>query len=581
MSVAARYSRPYRGPIGLMATLALLVCAATASAASPRDELLRYVPDDVGFCFILQDFRDQLNTLAASPFSQELDKSPLGQAFATAKEFKDLVEIEKQLKQLLGLSSVELRDDILGDAVVFAFRPAPPNKPEKEEGLILLRARDEKKLHALVDHLNAAQKKSGQLTSLDEREHNGVKYLRRVETKETNYYYLRGSVLLYSGQESILKDALDRERTTTPATEPALSRRLREANLPRGLFTAWINARAFDDLLAAKTKETKVQSDVAFLQNFTHYWKALDGAFVSLAVDKELSLTVSLQGRSEAFPAAARKLFGEAAKPSELTAVFPENALLATAVRLDAAALLEVFGDFMTKENRETFQKQLNFGGVLGKNYLRDVGPDAGLIVYAPSATEKGWLPHAVVALRTGPGDDPQKPTDREIVSLLESFAKVAVLSNNQQHPEQLLELTKVRQDKRDVHTLVGDKVFPPGMQPSLSLVHGFLVVADAPQTIQQFADALAKARKAPPNETGPLLRISLKDWRHYLKERREPFVQSMMERDKITNKEASERLDNLLGVLQFVDRLEISRRATTDRMTVTIAVQTAYPLKK
>src|SRR5207244_875761 len=121
-----------------------------------------------------------------------------------------------------------------------------------------------------------------------------------------------------------------------------------------------------------------------------------------------------------------------------------------------------------------------------------------------------------------------------------------------------MLELTKIQQDKRDVHTLLGDKVFPPGVQPSLSLVHGFLIVADAPATIQQFADALGKVRKAPAGAAVPLLRLSLKDWRVYLKERRDPFVQSMAERDKITIKEAGERLDNLLGVLQFVDKLEI-----------------------
>ncbi len=74
---------------------------------------------------------------------------------------------------------------------------------------------------------------------------------------------------------------------------------------------------------------------------------------------------------------------------------------------------------------------------------------------------------------------------------------------------------------------------------------------------------------------------MSFKDWRVYLEERRKPLEQSMVERDKITEKEAKERLDNLLGVLRFVDRLEISGRTAPGRMTLTIAVQPAYPLKK
>src|SRR5260370_16475389 len=158
MPVVARYpcadrAFSFRG-VWLAAGLLLLGCAATGSAASPRDELLRYVPEDVGFCFILQDFSGQMKTLAASPFSEQLDKSPLGKAFAGAKEMKQLLDLEKQLQNLIGLNSEELRDDILGDAVVFAFRPAPPGKPEKEEGLILVRARSEKKLQTLVDHIN-------------------------------------------------------------------------------------------------------------------------------------------------------------------------------------------------------------------------------------------------------------------------------------------------------------------------------------------------------------------------------------------------------------------------------------------
>jgi hypothetical protein len=576
MPVVVRCTSGYR-----VAVLWLLAAAVSASAATPRDELLRYVPDDVGFCFILQDSRDQLKTLASSPFAEQLDKSPLGRALNGSKEIQKLLDVEKQLKQLIGLSSDELRDDILGDAVVFAFRPAPPGKAEQEAGLVLLRARDAKKLQALIDHVNNVQKNSGQLKSLDDREHNGLKYFRRVEQKETNYYYLRGPVLIFTGQESMLKEALDRDRTMSADAEPALARRLRDAGLPRALFTAYVNPRAFDEMLAAKTAESQVASDVAFLKNFSRYWKALDAAFISVSADKDFSLTVALQGRPDDLPTAARKFFTEAAKPSELAAAFPENALLATSRRVDFAALAEVLGDFMTKENRDHFQKQLSFGGVLGKNYLQDIGPDVGMVLFAPAAREKTWLPHAAFALKVAPGSDPARPTDEAIVTTLKSFALLAVVGHNQQHTDEPIEVTKVEQGKREVHTLVGDKAFPPGVQPSLCLTNGYLLLADSPDTIRQIADALAKPAKPPEGTAVPLLRLSFKDLRGYLKEHREPLVQSMAERDKITNEEAAERLDNLLGVLQFVDRMEVSQRTGTGRTTLTIALQPAFALKK
>jgi hypothetical protein len=163
----------------------------------------------------------------------------------------------------------------------------------------------------------------------------------------------------------------------------------------------------------------------------------------------------------------------------------------------------------------------------------------------------------------------------------LQSFAVVAVLGHNQQNPDQPIELTKIEQGKRIVHTLVGDKAFPPGVQPALSLVNGYLVVADSPETVRQFAEAVGKDRKRSESETVPLLRASLKDWRAYLKDRQKPLAGTIAEREKIAEKDASQKLDHVLGVLQFVDRLEISQRSTSGRTTLTLAVQTAYPLKK
>ena len=384
--------------------LTLAVAAPAAEPQTPRDELLRFVPENVGFCFILQDVREQMKTLSDSPFAEQLDKSPIGQAFHAAKEIKQLTEVAKQLPQQVGVGWEELRDDILGDAVVFAFRPAPPGKPEQDQGLVLLYARDPKKLAVLIAYLNDAQKKSGQLKSVEEREHNGVKYYRRVDTKETNYYALRGSVLVFSGQEPILQEALDRKRLSTG--EPPLSRRLRTAGLPRALFTAWLNPRIFDDLLDAKTKNSKIASEVAFLQAFAAYWKATDAIICSLAFDKELLLTLTIQGRGDQLPTAARRLFSEASRPSAVWPALPENALLAAAGRIDASALVDVLGDFMTKENRAHFNSELdrNLGAILGKSFIKEVlpslGPDVGLALVAPAPKDKNWVPQALFALR-------------------------------------------------------------------------------------------------------------------------------------------------------------------------------------
>src|SRR5262249_5462681 len=154
--------------------------------------------DDVGLCLVLQDLRGHSAALLDSPFVEQLWRSPVGAAMLASKEVGQLGKVGKDLEKLLGLDWPRLRDDILGDAVAFAYRPGPPRQPEQEQGLFLVRARDPRALADLIGRLNRVQKEAGQLTELEEREHNGVKYHRRVERKEVNgvehtevnFYYL-------------------------------------------------------------------------------------------------------------------------------------------------------------------------------------------------------------------------------------------------------------------------------------------------------------------------------------------------------------------------------------------------------
>src|SRR5205085_1348112 len=104
--------------------------------------------------------------------------------------------------------------DILGDAVVLAYSPGPPAKPEDERGVILLRARDPQLLAGLIDRLNKMQQKQGDLRELVPIEHRSSTYFRRVEKRKTNYYLLRDKLLVLSAQEDILRGVIDRLGTS-------------------------------------------------------------------------------------------------------------------------------------------------------------------------------------------------------------------------------------------------------------------------------------------------------------------------------------------------------------------------------
>jgi hypothetical protein len=167
----------------LFSLLAACLAPLPLSAAAPRDELLRLVPEDVGFCLVVQDLRGHLEQLQESPFVQQFHRSPLGQVLHNAKEMQKLLEVEKQLQKSFRLDWARLRDDIFGDAIVLAYRPGPPDKPGQEQDLILIRARDADFLTQLVDRINQAQKGAGELQEVEPRQHQGQKYFRRVEKK--------------------------------------------------------------------------------------------------------------------------------------------------------------------------------------------------------------------------------------------------------------------------------------------------------------------------------------------------------------------------------------------------------------
>jgi hypothetical protein len=552
-------------------------------AAAPRDELLRFVPEDVGFCLVVQDLRGHAAAFLNSPFVEQLRESALGESIRKAKEFGDLVEIDKQLKNRLGMTGAQLRDDIFGDAIVIAYRPGPPGKPEEEQELILLRARTAK---ALADLIDAIHKES---PAPDERAYAGTKYFRRVEGRKESFYLVRGPILVYSGQEDVLRRAIDCEAKAAPDAEPPVAKQLRLLGVDRALMAVWINPRAFDAELESKLKQVGQESPahLAALTTFSTYWKALDSVGVALALEKEFSLSVAVRARTDQLPASARRFLAEASKPSELWARFPDNALVAAAGRFDLGAFFEVVGEFLTKETRQKLRGQLTgLGAALDLDFVKDVlpsiGPDWGFCLTAPAATDKSWVPSGVVAVRVSPGNK-TAPLDRTLFSALKSFATVLVAAHNGANPDQPVNLKTVIQDKTEILYLSSSGGFaaglPPGFQPAFALQAGYLVLATSPDAVRRLA---APTSLAPdPAAEFPLLRVSLKDWRTYLREKREPLAAALAAKNQLGLEEARQSLDRVIAGLQFVDLVEIGQRTTKGQVTLTLHLRTNQPLRK
>src|SRR5436190_23489415 len=95
-----------------------------APAPSAREALLRLVPEDVALCLVVTDLRTQGDKLMKSPWVKALQDGPFAKALGDAPEMLKLAAVQKLIQQRLQIDWPTLRDEILGDAVVFAYQPA-------------------------------------------------------------------------------------------------------------------------------------------------------------------------------------------------------------------------------------------------------------------------------------------------------------------------------------------------------------------------------------------------------------------------------------------------------------------------
>lgn len=590
--------------VRVLGVLCVLVHGLALSAGAPRDELLRLVPDSVGFCFVLQDVRIHAAALQDSPLFEQLSRSPFAAKFRNSDKLKTLDRVESEMKEKLGLDWKRLRDDILGDALVLAYQPGSPGQPQREQDVLLLRTRNAKVLTELVERFNKVQKQEGELKDLSERRHNGIVYYRRLEydkscqcDKPPTFYYIHGPILALSEKEEMLHQIIDLDARSSGGagqrdTAPTVSQRLRELDAERALAAVWINPRAFDAEVEAKTANRTVERSAA-AKHFALYWKALDSIVLSLSPqERGIQMSLGVRARVAELPPAAKRLFDESAAASDVWRRLPESALLTAGSRVDGAALLDAIGGFLTPQGRQVLHTTLNrpFATLLAENdftggLLPAVGPDWGLCISAPaslgdSQAERGRtsIPQLLFALRIDARRTKKAP-ERTLLTGLDFAARFIVLAHNNQHPDGPLTLKTGTVNGQDVHYLEGPRSrLPAGCTPAYGLLNGYLVLASSLESMGRFANAKPHGAAGGPV---PLVRISFEDWRTYLTAHREAVVRFLAENDKLSLDEAGRQVDSLLAGLNFVERAELNQHTSPGQVIFNLNIRTAQALKK
>jgi hypothetical protein len=568
-----------------MTCVAVATGALPLQALTPRAELLRLVPEDVGFCLVVQNLREHSAAFQGSAFLEQFRASPLGQAVQDAPEYRKLVELDAHLRRYLDVSWARLRDDILGDTVILAYRPGPPGALDQEQDLFLVRARDPQLLGTLAERLNAAQKESGEILDLETRTYHGVPYVRRVERKRDHYYFLRDGVLAFSSREPMLRQVIDRERQQSEREQPVLVRNLRRVESEQALATLWVNPRAFDGEIERKgigARGTEAVVHKAVLA----YWKSLDGiAVVASLHEQDIELRLTLLAREAQLPAPARKVFSAPGKPSDLWNRVPARALVAVAGRLETAEVTDFVDTFLTEEARKSLKEAMDRGpeAALGKDVvqqvLASVGPDWGIFVAAPAAADKDWFPEVTVALRVRSGG-PNASADRTILAALQGAAVLAVLAYNSSHPDAIT-LRNITEGPVEIHYLSGAREFPPGLQPAFALKGDYLLLASSPDTVRHFAETGAVKKPELTSGEMPWVQLFVQQVSGFLKERRDSLAAYVAEKHLVPKEEVSRRLDDLAAHLQFLDRMTLTQRSQPGRFSLVLRLRTSASLRK
>ncbi len=526
------------------------------------------MPPDTGLCLVVNNLRAHVASFEKSRWLTIYNDSEFRKTLFAAPEFQNLLKFKEDIEKHLGIPWPTLRDEVLGDAVVFAYRPGLSGKAEEEQGVLLIHVRQPEVLTKFLDNLNQLQKASGDLKSLESRDHLGAKYLCRIEPKVSHFYVLQGSFFAYTGNESLLKDILEKRQRDNRALPP-IALHLNKVSADKSLLSLWLNPRAFDAELKQKANGSP---EGILLHAFLKYWSAFDAIIVSCSAQDNLEVKLTILAREQDLPASARPFFMEPARPAELWQRFPDDAILSIAGAVEGSALADAFGDLAPPEVRKTFQKTVQpliaLAGIdLATDIAPNIGPAWGMCVLPGTAANA--LPQAIAAIGIRPGTK-DVGVDQAIYRGAYFLAGLALFEYNRQHADNPIAMRTLRQGPVEVKYLANDKLLPPGFQPACALKDGYLLLATSPDAIARFGTTTATPAPGP---EVPFLRLSAVELAKTLRQYRQPLIDHIAANDRVPNTVAARDFDNFLAILDLLARVEVTRASGAGQSSFVLRV--------
>jgi hypothetical protein len=566
-------------------TLVLLLAGPVAAA--PRDELLRVAPTDTAIVIVVQNARDHYRNLSESPFVQWFPTTAIGKKLLESADLKQLRESAAMIFAQLGTTPDALIDDVLGDAVGFAYSPGPPGRPGEERALILVRPRKPDALQKLLDRVNELQTKSGELKGIARKEHAGATYFERQKPEgASEFYCFRGDVFAFSPSEADVKAFIDRDKAEPPVSEkaPELVARMRKLGVADAAAVVLINPRPLDAEVKARVAAAR-PDEKRFLTKFAEVWAGLDSAAVYLVLDRHLELGVSLRFQPDKLPADAKKWLAAFRERSAAGHLIPKDALFGVAGHFRAADLIDLVAALAPVEPGKPGVKEWidqALGSVIDRDklslILNALGPDWA--IWAEPPVKGAYLPTLVAAIEISGEPEDRAKAEKALLEALDFGFRMARFAYNAKHADQV-ELKEEKDPKTGavIKSLVSEKGFPPGFRPSFAVVKGYLVLATSPEAIKRF-EPPAPANPVAPGHT-TLAKLSGTRTREYLLVHGPKLAKTLADLGVGDEKKLAEHIEALAGVLELVESAEVITRPDENGLQIAVRVYPAKPLKK
>jgi hypothetical protein len=420
---------------------------------------LQFVPPDAAVVVTVEGLRETAREFTASRLAAELWQLPSAKAWLDSAKYQQFVQSRAQIEALLGASLTDVRDELLGDAVVLALRlpPEAPADPSQARGLLLFQARDQALLERLIRVINRAQKDNGELAQVAERHRAGTTYYVREFLPATGhpaewYVSFPDGTFAFSNSETMLHGVIDRkglDRAAPNFTPPAGAGAVKDAGpkispglgqlpklkavdgrLPRpALARLFIDPRQIQRLLAAAPPPKK-PGEPRVMPMLERYLNAVEYAGAALIWSKGAIVvqTVETLDPTKVDPW-LRRWAADTRRRDPILRRVPSTALAIASLHVDALALYDAVYQLVPEEeeqklgNIDTALSGLLLGQDLRTQILPHLGP--GILAYldAPPETPttdaggraapvggSGWLFPLVVVASLG-ADEPKPPS--------------------------------------------------------------------------------------------------------------------------------------------------------------------------